>query len=153
MPQVRLKDEAGGLLIAMPPAAAAASASGRQPAALDSLRRAAAFHNTVDVWVGACAEAGRPWEDGGRYGRFVEHLRAEGVPLRPFQLCVSDEEGGGDHERAKAAFARAAREGSGDAAGGGGPPGVHSVRLNDRAVAAARGFVGGGDSGDDDGAG
>lgn len=153
MPQVRLKDEAGGLLIAMPPAAAAASDSGRQPAALDSLRRAAAFHNTVDVWVGACAEAGRPWEDGGRYGRFVEHLRAEGVPLRPFQLCVSDEEGGGDHERAKAAFARAAREGSGDASGGGGPPGVHSVRLNDRAVAAARGFVGGGGDGGGGGAG
>ena len=124
-------------MIAMPPAAD----SGQQPA-LDSLRRAAAFHNTVDVWVGACAEAGVPWEDGGRYGRFVDHLRAEGVPLRPFQLCVSDEEGGGEHERAKAAFARAAREG--DAARGGGPPGVHSVRLDDRAVAAARGFAGGG---------
>lgn len=135
MPEVRLKDEAGGLLIAMPPSAAADP--GQQPA-LDSLRRAAAFHNTVDVWVGACAESGRPWEDGGQYGRFVEHLRAEGVPLRPFQLCVSDEEGGGEHERAKAAFARAAREGGG---GGGAPPGVHSVRLSDAAVAAARGFA------------
>lgn len=108
------------------------------PSALDALRRAAAFHNTVDVWVGACAERGAPWEDGEEYGRFIAHLRAEGVPLRPFGLCVSDEEGGDEHQRSKAAFARAAREGG---------AGVHAVRLDGRAAEAARGFAGGGGGG------
>ena len=110
----------------------------RPPSALDALRRAAAFHNTVDVWVGACAERGAPWEDGEEYGRFIAHLRAEGVPLRPFGLCVSDEEGGDEHQRSKAAFARAAREGG---------AGVHAVRLDGRAAEAARGFSGGGGGG------
>ena len=108
------------------------------PPTLDALRRAAAFHNTVDVWVGACAERGAPWEDGEEYGRFIAHLRAEGVPLRPFGLCVSDEEGGDEHQRSKAAFARAAREGG---------AGVHAVRLDGRAAEAARGFAGGGGGG------
>ena len=108
------------------------------PPTLDALRRAAAFHNTVDVWVGACAERGAPWEDGEEYGRFIAHLRAEGVPLRPFGLCVSDEEGGDEHQRSKAAFARAAREGG---------AGVHAVRLDGRAAEAARGFGGGGGGG------
>ena len=108
------------------------------PPTLDALRRAAAFHNTVDVWVGACAERGAPWEDGEEYGRFIAHLRAEGVPLRPFGLCVSDEEGGDEHQRSKAAFARAARECG---------AGVHAVRLDGRAAEAARGFAGGGGGG------
>ena len=110
------------------------------PPALDGLRRAAAFHNTVDVWIGACAEAGRPWEDAAGYAEFVGRLRAEGVALRPFGLCVSDEEGGSAHDRARAAFARAAREGApgGGSSGGGGPPGVHSIRLDGRAADAAR---------------
>ena len=130
MPAVRLEDEAGGLLIAM------AESSPQAPPALDALRRAAAFHNTVDVWVGARAEAGGPWEDAAGYARFVEGLRAEGVALRPFGLCVSDEEGGSAHERAKAAFARAAREGVQGA--GGSPPGVHTMRLDGRTADAAR---------------
>ena len=124
------------------PAPPAAAAPPSPAPALDSLRRAAAFHNTVDVWIGACAEAGRPWEDAGAYAGFVERLRAEGVALRPFGLCVSDEEGGSAHERAKAAFARAARDGApgggGGGGGGGSPPGVHSVRLDGRTTDAAR---------------
>lgn len=107
-----------------------------QPPTLDALRRSAAFHNTVDVWVSACSERGARWDDGAGYGRLVKALAEEGVQMRPFGLCVSDEEGGGDHERAKAAFARAAKEGFEGLEGP--PPGVHSVRLGDRAVDAAR---------------
>ena len=128
MPPLRLEDEAGGLLIGM--------TSPDSPPTLDALRRAAAFHNTVDVWVSACAEAGIRWDDAAAYAAFVGRLKSEGVQLRPFGLCVSDEEGGSDHERAKAVFARAAKEGA--AGQSAPPPGVHTVRLGDRAVAAAR---------------
>ena len=131
MPAVRIKDEEGGLLIAM-----AHSPPPPQPPTLDALRRSAAFHNTVDVWVSACAEKGARWDDAAGYAGFVEALRADGVQLRPFGLCVSDEEGGSDHERAKAAFARGAKEGFEGLEGP--PPGVHSVRLGDGAVDAAR---------------
>lgn len=134
MPPLRLEDEAGGLLIGMAPSPPSPSAA--PPPALDALRRAAAFHNTVDVWVSACVEAGTRWDDAAAYAAFVGRLRSEGVHLRPFGLCVSDEEGGSDHERAKAAFARAAKEGA--AGQSAPPPGVHSVRLDDRAVDAAR---------------
>lgn len=138
MPPLRLEDEAGGLLIGMAPSSPP-SPSAAPPPTLDALRRAAAFHNTVDVWVSACAEVGARWDDAAAYAAFVGRLKSEGVQLRPFGLCVSDEEGGSDHERAKAAFARAAKEGAAGLSAP--PPGVHTVRLGDRAVAAARRMV------------
>lgn len=102
---------------------------------LDALKRSAAFHNTVDVWVGACAERGERWDNGARYGEFVGHLRDGGVRLRPFQLCVSDGESADAHERAKAEFASAMKEGGKGEAGG-----VFSVRLDGAAAEAARSF-------------
>lgn len=107
---------------------------------LDGLKRSAAFHNTVDVWVGACGERGERWDSAARYAEFVGHLREGGVRLRPFQLCVSDGESPDAHERAKAEFARAMKEGEGEAEGGAGAAGVYSVRLDGRAAEAARSF-------------
>ena len=111
-------------------------------AGIDALKRSAGFHNTVDLWIAACAERGEDWDSADRYGAFVGHLREGGIRLRPFQLCVSDGESPDAHERAKALFAKAMK---GDGVGGGGQgtagaPGVYSVRLDVGAAGAARGF-------------
>ena len=105
---------------------------------LEDLKRSAAFHNTVDVWIGLCYERGETWGSEGRYGEFVRHLREEGVTLRPFQLCVSDGESADEYERLKAEFAAAVK---GRGRGGGGPaPGIYTVRLDDRTADIARRF-------------
>ena len=111
-------------------------------AGIAALKGSAGFHNTVDLWIAACAERGEDWDSADRYGAFVDHLREGGIRLRPFQLCVSDGESPDAHERAKALFAKAMK---GDGVGGGGQgtagaPGVYSVRLDGGAAGAARGF-------------
>ncbi len=58
--------------------------------ALEDLRRRVLFHNSIDVWMERCAEAGTPWNDTAEYGRFIRHLRGAGLPLNAFNLCAHE---------------------------------------------------------------
>lgn len=97
--------------------------------ALDALRQKVAFHNSVDVWIAACGEAGAEWRDHGAYRRFIAHLLAGGLAMRAFNLCAHE---AGAEEGEKARFAEGLR-GSDD------PNSlIYTVRLSDAALALIR---------------
>ncbi len=58
--------------------------------ALEDLRQKVLFHNSIDVWIEACAERGASWQDASEYGRFIRHLRDGGMPLNSFNLCAHE---------------------------------------------------------------
>ncbi len=102
--------------------------------ALDELRGSVLFQNSVDVWIAACTERGADWKSVDRYREFIRYLRAGGMGLKKYSLCVSDAESADPHEKAKAAFSEEIK-GTGD------PDAVtYTIRLDDTAIRMIRGF-------------
>ena len=98
---------------------------------LEALRRRVAFHNSIDVWIAACEDAGRRWNDTDGYRAFIAKLRAGGMVLKPFSICAHE---AGAVEREKTEFAEklAALKGSDpDCA-------TYTVRLTDGALESLR---------------
>lgn len=98
---------------------------------LEALRKKVAFHNSIDVWIALCEDAGRPWNDAGGYRAFISRLRASGMALRPFSICAH-EAGAVEKEKTEFAEALAARKGADpDCA-------TYTIRLNDETLEALR---------------
>lgn len=98
---------------------------------LEALRKRVLFHNSIDVWIAACEDAGRRWDDTDGYRAFISRLRASGMALKPFSICAHE---AGAVEREKTEFAErlaALKSSDPDCA-------TYTVRLTDGALEALR---------------
>lgn len=101
---------------------------------LQALREKVLFHNSIDVWIALCEDAGSGWNDAEKYRAFVSRLRAAGMALRPFSLCAH-EAGAVEKEKTEFAEKLASLKGSDpDYA-------TYTVRLTDESMAKLRAAV------------
>ena len=99
---------------------------------LEALRERVMFHNSIDVWIAACEDAGRAWNDTDGYRAFISKLRAGGMALKPFNLCAHE---AGAVEKEKTEFAeRLAAIKHPDCA-------TYTVRLTDGALESLRASI------------
>lgn len=101
--------------------------------ALEDLRRKVLFHNSIDVWIEACAERNTAWNDTSGYGRFIRHLRDGGMPLNSFNLCAHE---AGETEAAKKEFAESLAR----LKGSNPDYAIYTIRLSDGAMGSIRAF-------------
>lgn len=69
---------------------------------LEDLRQKVAFHNSVDVWIAACNERNKSWDDPEEYKKFIEYLLQKNLNLKAFNLCAHE---AGAVDEKKTAFA------------------------------------------------
>ncbi|MDX1441094.1 MAG: hypothetical protein R3237_01375 [Nitrosopumilaceae archaeon] len=60
--------------------------------ALDDLRKKVIYQNSVDVWIGACQEKSKRWNQPEDYKKFIEYLQNQKISMKKFPLCVSESE-------------------------------------------------------------
>jgi hypothetical protein len=66
---------------------------------LEQLRDKAFFQNTVDVWIMLCAEKKWDYYDLDVYRSFIRYIKAKGIRVQKFPLCIK--ESGGMYERGR----------------------------------------------------
>lgn len=99
--------------------------------ALADLRRKVIFHNSIDVWIESCHDAGVDWSSVAGYMRFIAHLRQSGLNLKTFNLCSHE---AGAVEREKTDFADALRALKDPNAA------TYTIKLSDAALESVRRF-------------
>jgi hypothetical protein len=94
---------------------------------LEDLRKSLLYNDVMDVWIALCEERGWNWNDFRRYFRFLEHLHRAGVSVNELGVCAQE-------RGKKAALVRAISRLRDT------PLRTQVVRLDERVIAAARGF-------------
>lgn len=57
---------------------------------LEDISKRILFHNSVDVWIEYCEEAGRDWRDTDGYGKFIKYLLDSSPNMKSFNLCAHE---------------------------------------------------------------
>jgi hypothetical protein len=66
---------------------------------LEQLRDKAFFQNTIDVWIMLCEEKKWDYYDLDVYRSFIRYIKAKGIRVQKFPLCIK--ESGGMYERGR----------------------------------------------------
>ena len=67
---------------------------------LDLIRKKVIFHNSIDVWIAACAEKNTSWTNPQDYKKFIAYLLENNLNLKAFTLCTH-EAGATEEEKTK----------------------------------------------------
>lgn len=81
---------------------------------LENLRDKAYFQNTIDVWIVYCEENNLIWFNTRHYMDFIHHLRANGLKMQKFPLCIKESGGMIERGRDKAKFLEELSRSDGD---------------------------------------
>jgi hypothetical protein len=99
---------------------------------LDEIRKKVIFHNSVDVWIAACAEKNVSWNDPENYKKFIAHLLKNNLNLKAFNLCAHE---AGATEDEKVKFTETLAETKED------PNSLtYTIKLNDAALEIIRSY-------------
>jgi len=101
--------------------------------ALDVIRKKVFFHNSIDVWISACAENNIDWFNTKNYKKFIEYLLKNNLHLKSFNLC-SHEAGATEEKKTKFTDLLAEiRDSDPNAA-------TYTIKLNDASIDLIRKF-------------
>lgn len=67
---------------------------------LNEISQKVIFHNSVDVWISACAEKNKDWTSPEDYKKFIAYLLKNNLNLKAFNLCTH-EAGATEEEKTK----------------------------------------------------
>lgn len=99
---------------------------------LDEIRKKVIFHNSVDVWIAACAEKNTSWNNPEEYKKFIAHLLKHNLNLKAFNLCAH-EAGATEDEKVKFTETLAeTKEGPNSL--------TYTIKLNDAALDVIRSY-------------
>ena len=57
---------------------------------LDDLRKKVIYQNSLDVWIGACEEKNKNWNEADAYKKFIDYLQTQDINMKKFPLCVNE---------------------------------------------------------------
>ncbi|MDH5463542.1 MAG: hypothetical protein OEW49_04475 [Nitrosopumilus sp.] len=99
---------------------------------LDDIRKKVIFHNSVDVWIAACAEKQKNWTNTEDYKKFISYLLKNNLNLKAFNLCAHES---GATEEDKVKFTEILSENKDD------PNSLtYTIKLNDSALSLIRSY-------------
>ncbi len=99
---------------------------------LDLIRKKVIFHNSIDVWIAACAEKNTSWTNPQDYKKFIAYLLENNLNLKAFNLCTHE---AGATEEEKTKFAEILSETKDD------PNSLtYTIRLTDSALELIRSY-------------
>lgn len=99
---------------------------------LDIIRKKVTFHNSIDVWIAACAEKNTSWTNPQDYKKFIAYLLENNLNLKAFNLCTHE---AGATEEEKTKFAEILSETKDD------PNSLtYTIRLTDSALELIRSY-------------
>ena len=100
---------------------------------LEEIRKKVIFHNSLDVWITACAEQNKSWTNPEEYKKFIAYLLQNNLNLKAFNLCAHD---AGATEEEKTKFAETLAETKDT------DPNsmVYTIKLSDSALDLIRGY-------------
>lgn len=99
---------------------------------LDIIRKKVIFHNSIDVWIAACAEKNTSWTNPQDYKKFIAYLLENNLNLKAFNLCTHE---AGATEEEKTKFAEILSETKDD------PNSLtYTIRLTDSALELIRSY-------------
>ena len=101
---------------------------------LESLRQKVIYQNTIDVWIGVCAEKNLDWNVKEHYKKFIDYLLKQKITMKKFPLCVSDSESELELSRQKGKFAELLSEDQSSESA------TYTIRLNDSTIELIRKF-------------
>lgn len=98
---------------------------------LDEIRKKVIFHNSIDVWIAACAEKNIDWSNTENYKKFISYLLKNNLNLKVFSLCAHE---AGATEQEKTKFADSLSESKDPNAA------TYTIKLNDATLDVIRKF-------------
>lgn len=98
---------------------------------LDEIRKKVLFHNSIDVWIAACAEKNTDWSNTENYKKFISYLLKNNLNLKAFSLCAHE---AGATEQEKITFADSLSESKDPNAA------TYTIKLNDATLNIIRKF-------------